>query len=247
LKKIISFFAASALCGVAFAASITEPVELTKDQIESITKKFPSVFTADGQVKLVKGLDRGNFKQIQIEISTPQGSQRVESYIFDSTPDVIIAGAAYDSKGEKIALPLNNEVIEKGVAVTMGKGSEIIYLVTDPECPYCQMLEKSITPKTLEKYTIKVIPMPLSFHPKAVPMLYWVFDAPKDQQAARLSKVLNGDEEYQKFTPSAELKTKVDAIVKAGYKAAEELSAQGTPMLFDSKFTPIDPSLIIIK
>ncbi|MFL1706537.1 thioredoxin fold domain-containing protein [Campylobacter sp. MOP7] len=218
--------------------------ELTPEQLKEIKMRFPTVFT-EGQVTIDKGIDHGKFKQFWVIVRTPQGNQKFESFVFNDIPDILVAGAAYDVKGEKIALPLDAKTINDAVMVKMGTGEKQVYLVTDPECPYCQRLESNITPDVLKKYTINVIPMPLSFHPKAKPMLYWVLDAPKEEQAKRLSKVLTGDTEFEKFKPSAELKAKADAIIEKGFRAAEELNAQGTPSLFDDKFQPLDPSVLL--
>lgn len=47
-----------------------------------------------------------------------------------------------------------------------GNGKRILVVFSDPECPYCQMLEKQIVPK-LKDTTIYVFLFPLPSHPKA--------------------------------------------------------------------------------
>ena len=88
--------------------------------------------------------------------------------------------------------------------------------------------------------------MPLSFHPNAIPMLYYVFDASDSAKIAeRLSKVMKGEDSgYKNFKPSDALKTKVDKYIESGYKAAYALKAQGTPSLYDKDFRPIDAGIL---
>jgi len=38
--------------------------------------------------------------------------------------------------------PKNAEIIKKGVMFTFGKGKKNIYIVTDPQCPFCKLMEK---------------------------------------------------------------------------------------------------------
>ncbi len=55
------------------------------------------------------------------------------------------------------------------VAFVEGKGPKTIYLITDPDCPFCKKLEKTLQELIKEgKVTVKVIMFPLErLHPKA--------------------------------------------------------------------------------
>jgi thiol:disulfide interchange protein DsbC len=58
--------------------------------------------------------------------------------------------------------------LDKYVAFTYGKKGKVVYLFTDPECPFCQKLEpilKKLADKG--KIQVKVILFPLPFHPHA--------------------------------------------------------------------------------
>lgn len=51
-------------------------------------------------------------------------------------------------------------------AIKMGNGSRKLFVFADPDCPFCQQLEKEIA--TLKEVTVYVFPMPLeSLHPNA--------------------------------------------------------------------------------
>jgi thiol:disulfide interchange protein DsbC len=58
--------------------------------------------------------------------------------------------------------------LDKYVAFTYGKKGKVVYLFTDPECPFCQRLEPTLKKLADEGLIqIKVILFPLSFHPHA--------------------------------------------------------------------------------
>jgi len=65
--------------------------------------------------------------------------------------------------------PSQMKELEKYVAFTAGKGPKTVYLITDPDCPFCKKLEKTLSELIAEgKITVKVILMPLErLHPKA--------------------------------------------------------------------------------
>ncbi|HID79325.1 MAG TPA: DsbC family protein [Aquifex aeolicus] len=58
--------------------------------------------------------------------------------------------------------------LEKYVAFTYGKSGKVVYLFTDPECPFCQRLEPTLKKLADEgKIRVKVILFPLPFHTHA--------------------------------------------------------------------------------
>ena len=60
------------------------------------------------------------------------------------------------------------KALDKYVAFTYGKKGKVVYLFTDPECPFCQRLEPTLKKLADEgKIQIKVILFPLPFHPHA--------------------------------------------------------------------------------
>jgi len=58
--------------------------------------------------------------------------------------------------------------LDKYVAFTYGHKGKVVYLFTDPECPFCHRLEPTLKKLADEgKIQIKVILFPLPFHPHA--------------------------------------------------------------------------------
>ncbi|QCI27443.1 thioredoxin fold domain-containing protein [Caminibacter pacificus] len=150
-------------------------------------------------------------------------------------------GNAIDNKTKKpIQIAKNANIINKGVMFTFGKGKKEIYLVTDPECPFCRKME-AMKKDILEKnYKVHVILLPLPFHKYARPMSYYILAGKTDaQRAKRMKEVLSGSDAWKKFKPTKEQIKKFEEELKNAQIAAEELDARGTPSVFDKNFNPI--------
>ena len=241
--KILSLITALSIS--VSAASAKQGDILTQKDFEQVKKENKKLFSQPG-MKIIKGIDQGDFKQYEVEASGPRGVQRFQFFQSNKIKDTIFFGAAFKTDGTQYSLPVNEKVINEGVAFSMGTGSEQLYLVTDPECPYCQKLEEAIKPEALKKYTINVIPLPLSFHKKAKPMLYWVLSGKtKAEQSTRMHKVMTGDKEWETFKVSDTEKSRIDSILSKSDKASKELGAQGTPSVFDKNFQKTNYQMLV--
>lgn len=58
--------------------------------------------------------------------------------------------------------------LELAIKEVNGNGKRVLYVFSDPECPYCQMFEKQVAPM-LTDTTIYTFLFPLPMHPKAKP------------------------------------------------------------------------------
>ncbi|GAB6045729.1 hypothetical protein JCM11957_13270 [Caminibacter profundus] len=216
---------------------------LSNQELQNIIKStpiYPQLEEAMKQenVKL-KGTKKDNF--YIIEVDTPRGKGLI--YVTVDKKYTIL-GRVIDNKTKKPLIPnfpKNANIIKKGIMFTFGKGNKEIYLVTDPECPFCRMLEKQ-KKEILEKdYKVHVILLPLSFHKNAKAMSYYVLAGKTDKERAkRLSEVLSGSVKWKKYKPTPEEKAKFDKELAASKKAAAELGARGTPTIFDSNFNQIE-------
>ena len=91
-------------------------------------------------------------------------------------------------------LPIDTSILEGKETFTYGTGKEVIYVFTDPECPYCKKFEK-VWPTLTDKYTFKVFLFNLSFHKKAVPMSnYIISGGSKETRGDRLIEIANGND-----------------------------------------------------
>jgi len=102
-----------------------------------------------------------------------------------------------------------------------GDGSRTMYLFSDPDCPYCTRLEKSLV--ELDNVTIYTFMMPLkSMHPEAHGKSVSVWCA-KDKVAAWNDMMLNN-----KAPAAAQCDHPIDKVVEL----AASMGVNGTPTMF---------------
>ncbi len=227
------------LAGALFA--LDKP--LSQQELNSVIKAsviYPQLSQAmkKGDIKL-KGTKKDGF--YIIEVKTPRGKGLI--YITADKKYTII-GRVISNQTKKPLMPdfpKNTEIIKKGVMFTFGQGNKEIYLVTDPECPFCRMMEQQKKDILKKNYKVHVILYPLSFHKNAKAMSYYVLAGKTDKERAkRMNEVLSGSTAWKNYHPTPEEKSKFDKELALGKKAVEELGARGTPSVFDENFNQID-------
>jgi len=175
-----------------------------------------------------------------MELITPQGKG-----LFYVTKDkkYTIVGRVLDKKGNTLIpnFPKNKEIVKEGVSFTFGKGKKEIYLVTDPECPFCRLMAKKKKELLEKNYKVHVILLPLPFHKHAKAMSYYVLAGKTDKERAkRMMEVLEGSNAWKNYHPSKEEIKKFNKELEKSRKAANELGAQGTPSIYDKNLNPIE-------
>jgi len=234
LGLALSLFASDKLLAPQKAKNILEKTPLYS-QLKSKLNK--------GILK-VKGVEKKDFYIITVYDKRGEGN-------FFVTKDLkyTILGNVLDNKTKK---PLraeypaekfsgNKNVVKEGILFSFGNGKEDLYIVTDPECPFCQRFEKlAKKAKMGEKYKIHVIFLPLSFHKHSKDMIYYILSADSDaEKAKRFHETLTGNTKWKNFKPTAAQKAKIDAELKKAKKAVEELGAKGTPSFYDENMKEI--------
>lgn len=192
---------------------------------------------------LIDAIEKPGSYFLKLEARSPRGSQLLTAFLDKQTGELHI-GTGYEKDGKPIFFPKDAKIIKEGVSFSYGKGSKEIYLVTDPECPYCSKFEKAAQGK-LDAYRVHVILFPLSFHKKAPAMAEWIMQGKDDaERKERFEQVmLHGSAKYQAlikddkkpFVYSPAVKQSIDR----SSKAFMELSARGTPAIFDANFEPL--------
>ncbi|NPA55152.1 MAG: thioredoxin fold domain-containing protein [Epsilonproteobacteria bacterium] len=135
----------------------------------------------------------------------------------------------------------NRATVLNGVVFSFGSGDKDLYVVTDPQCPFCRKFEKLAQKYHLsQKYKIHVIFYPLSFHKDAKAMIYYILDAKTQQQRAkRFHEVLMGSDKYKSFKPSPKELIRLKKELARSKQAAVELNIKGTPSFYDSNLKEI--------
>ncbi len=186
---------------------------------------------------------------LKLEAKSPQGSQLITAFLDKKTSELYI-GSAYDKEGKAILFPKDANIVKDGVAFSYGKGSKDIYIVTDPECPYCSRFEKAAVGK-LDDYKVHVILFPLPFHKKSPAMVDWIMQGKDDvEKKERFEEImLKGSSKYEELIKDVK-KPYVYSVatqehIERSDKAAMELNVRGTPALYNENFDSISQDKVL--
>jgi len=186
---------------------------------------------------------------LKLEARGQRGSQNITAFLNKKTSELYI-GSAYDKEGKAILFPKDAKIVKEGVAFSYGKGSKEIYLVTDPECPYCSKFEQTAKGK-LDDYTVHVILFPLSFHKKSPAMIEWIMMGKDDtEKKARFEDVmLKGSTKYTELIKDAKkpfvYSAEGEKYNKTSEASVRELNMRGTPALYDADFNVISQDQVL--
>ena len=215
-------------------------------KLKEISKK--SVVFQDPALTLRGAIERPYSYILKLEAKGAQGSQNITAFLDKQSGDLHF-GTAYDSKGNPLTFPADAKTIKEGVAFSYGKGSKEIYIVTDPECPYCTKFEKAVAGK-LGEYTVHVILFPLSFHKKAPAMVEWIMQAKDNSEKKERFEalMLKDSTAYKNLIKDAKkpfvYSPEVAKVMKKMDKAVLELKVRGTPAIYDANFEPISQEVL---
>ena len=221
---------------------IVDPIKLKEIKTKNMVLQDPVLH-------LIGAIEKPHSYILKLEARSPQGSQLVSAILDKQTSEIYI-GSAYDKEGNPILYPKDPKVIKEGISFSYGKGSKEIYIVTDPECPYCSQFEKAVAGK-LDEYRVHVILFPLSFHKKAPAMVDWIMQGKDDvQKKERFEDImLKGSTAYQTLIKDAKKpfvysKAVAQSMAKME-KAVMELNVRGTPAIYDVNFEPVAQDLLL--
>jgi len=231
ITKTVIAAMATTLIGTSLMASSV----LSQEKLDGYKVKY-SKLLASPTLTIKKGIDQGKFTQLEVEARTPRGPQRFNVFFVNGVEEAVFFGKAYSPEGKPFKIPMNIKSIKAGVAFTMGEGKEDIYVVSDPDCPWCKKLEVGITPEAKAKYRVNMIPMPLAMHKNAKPVMYWVMSGKDNsEQAKRMHDYMSGADTKSwlnlKLSPNE--KSVLDKRLADSLTAAIELGASGTPAIYD--------------
>ena len=216
----------------------TDNVITDKTKLQEI--KIKNKVLQDPVLELKGAIDKPDSYVLKLVL---RGSQLLTAFLDKKTSELYM-GTGYDKDGRAILFPKDIQGIKEGVAFSYGTGSKEIYIVTDPECPYCTRLEKAVHGK-LSDYTVHVILFPLSFHKKAPAMVEWIMQGKDDAaKKERFDKImLKGSTEYSALIKDINKPYVYSEALKPAMKkmqaAVMELNVRGTPAIYDKDFNPM--------
>lgn len=145
---------------------------------------------------------------------------------------VVVVGTGFTAKGEKIDFPVNMKQYKNDAAYTYGNGTTDYYMFTDPECPYCQRLEKNLV-NMKKDIKLHVFLFPLSFHKHAVAMTKYVLSKKTSKlRAEEMLAIAKGSQEYKNAKISEQDSAKYQKIIDNNTKIATTVGVRGTPSIF---------------
>ncbi len=195
------------------------------------------------------GMDKDSVYFLRLNAKSQRGSRIIMAFV-DKKTGAVYFGNGIDKDGKAMAFPKEAKIIKEGISFSYGTGKKELYLVTDPECPYCIKFEKALTGK-LDDYTVHVILYPLPFHKKAPAMVEWIMEGKDDvQKRERFEQLmLKKSTKYKTLikNPKKPFKytAKTQEKMNKTFKAVEELGARGTPIVYDSTFNELPRSALL--
>jgi len=240
-----------ALIATAAMMSTLMATETVVDQSKLSEFKKLNKVLQDPALTIKGAIEKPESYILKLEAKSQRGSQNITAFLNKKTSELYI-GSAYDKEGNAILFPKDAKIVKDGVAFSYGTGSKEIYLITDPECPYCTKFEKAAHGK-LADYTVHVILFPLSFHKKTPAMIEWIMLGKNDvEKKERFEEVmLKGSTKYTELIKDAKkpfvYSDAAKAYIEKSNTASRELNMRGTPALYDANFNPITQDKILKK
>jgi thiol:disulfide interchange protein DsbC len=112
--------------------------------------------------------------------------------------------------------------LKQAIKQVKGKGQRVLYIFTDPDCPYCKQLEQTLT--QVDNITLYIFPFPItSLHPNAANIAKQIWCSKHPYQAWQNYLLHN----LQPIA-SGSCQNPVEANVALG----KQLKIDGTPTLF---------------
>ena len=223
--------------------STLHATEIITDKIKLQEIKTKNVVLQDPVLEIKGAIEKPESYILNLMASSPRGLQFITAFLDKKTSELYM-GAGYDKEGRAILFPKDAKSIKEGVAFSYGTGSKEIYIITDPECPYCTRFEKAVNGK-LSEYTVHVIFLPLSFHKKAPAMVDWIMQGEDDlAKKERFEQImLKGSTAYSSFIKDINKPYVYTEAVRPMMEKMEaavlELNVRGTPAIYDKDFNPI--------
>lgn len=218
----------------------TEIITDTK-KLQEIRAK--NVLLQDPVFEIKGAIEKPDSYIIKLIARSPRGGQLLTVFLDKKTSEIYM-GSGYDKEGHPITFPKDAQIIKEGVAFSYGSGSKEIYIITDPECPYCVKFEKAIHGK-LSDYTVHVILFPLYFHKKAPAMIEWIMQGKNDVERKEKFEalMLKGVTEYRTLIQDDKkpfiYSPLVQAYIQRSNQASMELNMRGTPAVYKANFEPL--------
>ena len=214
---------------------------LSKAKLQEIQKN--SLILNKSTITVKEGLDKDSVYFLKLETKTKRGVKLMKAFV-DKKTAAVYMGQGYDKDGKVLSFPKDISLIKEGISFSYGKGKKDLYIVTDPECPYCIKFEKASKGK-LDEYRVHVILYPLPYHKKAPAMVEWIMQGKDDIEKQKRFEAVMVDKSQKYKTLIIDEKKPFIAVestkrmIEKSKKAMNELEVRGTPAVFDANFNSV--------
>ena len=134
------------------------------------------------------------------------------------------------------------QVLKDNADLVIGSGSNELFLVTDPDCPYCKRFDGAVQ-NIKEDVKIYVYLKSLNIRGHDRKAVEYVLSAPKEKRAETLATYFqNGKVLLKNFKPSANTVASTDASLAKTDRFMKRFSVNGTPSLTDKYGFHVNPS-----
>lgn len=190
-------------------------------------------FLKKNNISVVKVVKRGSIYVVKGEAPGKDGRMNKADFFVSKDKKTIIFGQAFSNDGQKVSIPIDVSGLKNKEGFIVGKGKNVYYVFTDPQCPYCKQFEEKIKKDNLGKNNkFYFFLYPLSFHKNAKDMSLYVLSHKGDK--ARWEALLNVTN-YKDKKLSDKAKKDAQKSLQTQMDLAKELDVQGTPTVIDSK------------
>jgi thiol:disulfide interchange protein DsbC len=208
------------------ATTGTEPAATLRRTIES---RFPGTHVLDVRPAPIAGLYE-LFMGDQIVYADPTGKYVLIGSMLDTENKENLTNASMNERGR---IDFKTLPVKEAIKVVKGNGSRVFAVFSDPDCPYCQQLEKSLLSVT--DYTMYIYLYPIAaLHPQAPVKAHAIWCAPDRAQAWR-------DWMQEKKLPPT--KTCSGDPIDSLQKLSDTLHINSTPTLFFANGTRLAGAL----
>ena len=189
MKKIlISLLIATSLvaCNKKIEPKVTATTKTTEEIQQELTKNIPGLTKIDS---INNSPVEGIYEVVvgrKIFYVTNDGKY----LFFGNLVDVASKKSVTEQRVQELSkIDVKQLPLDLAVKNVIGDGKRVLYVFTDPDCPYCQMLEQQIVPK-LTNTTIYTFLFPLPMHPNAMNNSKKIWCS-KDRYAALVSYMVD--------------------------------------------------------
>lgn len=197
-------------------------------------------------IKITKVITHDGIHQFR-GVSVGEKGKRLEGFI-TSDFKTFMMGKAYNTKtGSELIIPfaIDVKVLKQIAAYKTGNGGDEYFLFTDPECPYCQRLEKQIL-AVKKNVTLYTILFPLSFHRNAKIMCRYILSRKdNDAKANAMKEIANKSNQFQKEKYSEDERVKLNKLIQESLDVVNKIGLSSTPTILNAKGFKVPPQTVI--